>query len=212
MKELLTAIKDIQKNIIIYKDRKGYGYNYASIEQILFSLFNNEFYKGLCSYSYVDNDSLHTILEHVETGQKIISKMKLPSEKIGIKKQTTKKVNNDIVEKTEFDMKYYQNVGAGLTYYRRYQLMLILGLAPTEDNDGAIEQQRKEKPINNAQKKVDVDKLINKIKEATNLDKLEEYFFINQELLQNEKVKEAYNKKIAELKNDKRILSQNMAI
>jgi hypothetical protein len=124
--QLATKLFNIQKQIqTIPKDSKGFNYKYASLDIIADKI-----------KSYLEREKLiwlHTfngniITCHIidsETGEEITSSLEMPTPQPVI--------NNGKTQQT-----VYQVAGSGITYYRRYTLLAILGLITDEDTDASI--------------------------------------------------------------------------
>jgi hypothetical protein len=112
------------------KDTQGYGYKYATLDQIL-QIVRPIFAKhGLAVMQHLtggDNGhiSVRTMILH-ETGQTMESTMSMPiSNKKGMSAE--------------------QNIGAAVSYARRYALQSCLGLMAEEDTDAADAEPKKAK-------------------------------------------------------------------
>jgi len=121
MKNLLTSLAAFQQECpIIRKETKGYGYKYADLPTVLETIMPLLKKHGLMFIQGLDSNGAHryvtTTVFHIETGEKIDSKIDIPSVKF--------KGMND-----------YQALGSGITYLRRYALSAILGIVSDEDND-----------------------------------------------------------------------------
>jgi len=123
MKNLYKALAKFQKEVKgIPKDSSGYGYKYCKLEtliKIVTPILNKN---GLVLIQSIDTDeqtrlpSVKTTLAHIDTGEVIESNTPITEVKLG-------------------SMNLYQSVGAGITYYRRYSLQGMLGIAPDQDID-----------------------------------------------------------------------------
>lgn len=104
----------------IRKDTKGYNYKYAQLDQILDMVRPILSQHGLTISQFTDQKNvLYTRLRHA-SGQWFSSEVALPLNE------------NDNKRSIE------QAWGSSVTYMRRYQILSLLGLHPTgEDNDGA---------------------------------------------------------------------------
>jgi hypothetical protein len=113
----------------ILKETKGYGYNYASLPEILEKInpYMKKFKLGF--YQSVQDSSIKTVVFHVETGEQIESSAKL--------------IDNVVLK----GMNAFQVLGAQITYYRRYTLSALLGIVTEEDTDAQGEQVKKELPV-----------------------------------------------------------------
>lgn len=96
----------------VNKNAKGYNYKYADLpslwEAVRKIISDNKF----IVYGFADNESVHMIAEH-ESGTKIESKLPL-----SYAKATP------------------QDLGGAITYFRRYQIMLMFNVM-TEDDDAS---------------------------------------------------------------------------
>tara|TARA_R100000734_G_C3310380_1_gene101153 strand:+ start:858 stop:1430 length:573 start_codon:yes stop_codon:yes gene_type:complete len=123
MKNLYKSLAKFQKELKgIPKDSSGYGYKYCKLEtliKIVTPILNKN---GLVLIQSIDTDeqsrlpSVKTTLAHIDSGEAIESWTPVSEVKLG-------------------SMNLYQSVGAGITYYRRYALAGMLGIAPDEDID-----------------------------------------------------------------------------
>jgi hypothetical protein len=106
------------KYLPLYKDTKGYGYNYANLTQVIDTtkeaLISNDVY----FQQTVENNLLKTYLLDLITGEKQLA------------------CEFEIVSASVKGANELQQMGAGISYLRRYSLMLALGLA-TEDDDAS---------------------------------------------------------------------------
>lgn len=121
------------------KDKKGYGYNYTDFDTVVKTvkpiLKNNHL--GFCQMLDTKENGksgVTTILFH-ESGESIQAWFELPASSIS---------------KTEC-----QNMGASITYIKRYALCAVLGCSSDDDTDGVINnpqnQQNNGNPQNNYQ-------------------------------------------------------------
>ena len=110
----------------VSKDSKGYGYNYSSLPDTLDVAKPLLTKYGFSISQYEDGEgSLVTLLLH-KSGQWIKGRMKL----IEIEMKGTNAA---------------QNKGSVLSYFRRYSIQAILGLA-AEDSDGVAKGANESKP------------------------------------------------------------------
>ena len=119
--DLAKALSEAQMDIVPPKrdsrsDQYG-GYSYASLGEIILQINGVAREKGLVITQFVELtkegiDMLVTDIIHIETGQHIYTKCRLP-----VEKPTA------------------QGFGSAITYMRKYQLMSLFFLAP-EDDDG----------------------------------------------------------------------------
>lgn len=129
MKNLFKSLANFQQEApIIEKGTKGYGYTYADLPTI-FNAINPLLKKhGLGFYQSI-NDTVDTYVFHVETGETISSKTKIP-ENVNLK-----------------GMNDFQVLGSAITYIRRYSLSSLLGLVTDKDVDAGGQQIVSEKDI-----------------------------------------------------------------
>lgn len=128
--ELFTALSIAKKSFVkINNSAQGYGYNYANLEEIHNAVGKALRENGLVITHGIDNNILITSLIHTATGQRETSKVALP-------------------DSPQLDTKKIQALGACITYYRRYNINLLLDLS-TADSDGDLEkvQQPQKKTI-----------------------------------------------------------------
>lgn len=100
----------------LYKDTKGYGYNYATLTQVIDATKNALIKNEVYFQQTVENNSLKTYLLDLITGEKQLT------------------CEFELISASVKGANELQQMGAGISYLRRYSLMLALGLA-TEDND-----------------------------------------------------------------------------
>ena len=127
MKNLFKSLAKFQKEVKnIPKNSKGYGYDYAKLEDIIRIVTPTLNKNGLVLIQSIDTDehsrlpSVKTILAHMDTGESIESNTPISEVKLG-------------------SMNSYQSLGSGITYMRRYSIAGILGIAPDDDIDASKE-------------------------------------------------------------------------
>ena len=127
MKNLYKSLAKFQKEVKnIPKNSKGYGYDYAKLEDIIRVVTPTLNKNGLVLIQSIDTDiesrlpSVKTILAHIDTGESIESNTPISEVKLG-------------------SMNSYQSLGSGITYMRRYSIAGILGIAPDDDIDASKE-------------------------------------------------------------------------
>jgi len=123
MKNLYKALAKFQKEVKnIPKNSKGYGYDYAKLEEIIKVVTPTLHKNGLVVIQTIDTDeirnipSVKTILAHTDSGESIESVTPVAEVKLG-------------------SMNTYQSLGSGITYMRRYSIAGILGICPDDDID-----------------------------------------------------------------------------
>ena len=116
----------------INKDSKGYGYNYASLDNIvaIITPFLKENNLGF-THTFDGTDIICTLFS-TEDENVITSRLSLPQE-------TLKGMNMS------------QSMGASITYARRYTLSAILGLVTDEDTDGVAKTASGDKSVSQGQ-------------------------------------------------------------
>ena len=123
MKNIYKALAALQQEVgAIGKDSKGYGYTYASLDNIVEVITPLLKKHGLGFTQPLDGSSIKTILFHAESGESIESTLDIPQ---------------DVELK---GMNQFQVLGSAITYLRRYSLASVLGLVTDEDTDAAGEQ------------------------------------------------------------------------
>ena len=105
----------------IAKNAQGYGYKYATLDDILTCVKPILQKNGLAIAQLLENDGIRTMLLH-KSGEVIESWAQLPPLAEGK------------------NMNAAQATGAAITYMRRYALSAILGLSVDEDTDGTAKQ------------------------------------------------------------------------
>ena len=133
MKNLFKALANFQQEVpVIIKNSQGYGYQFADLPKI-FEVINPLLKKhGLGFTQLIEEQSIITVLFHVESGERLDSKTDIPQ---GV----TLKGMND-----------FQVLGSAITYIRRYALSSALGLVTDSDPDA---NGVKEKPTQQSQPK-----------------------------------------------------------
>ena len=123
MKNIYKALAALQQEVgAIGKDSKGYGYTYASLDNIVEVITPLLKKHGLGFTQPLDGSSIKTILFHAESGESIESTLEIPQ---GVELK---------------GMNQFQVLGSAITYLRRYSLASVLGLVTDEDTDAAGEQ------------------------------------------------------------------------
>jgi hypothetical protein len=127
MKNLYKSLAKFQKEVKnIPKNSRGYGYDYAKLEDIIRIVTPTLNKNGLVLIQSIDTDehsrlpSVKTTLAHMDTGESIESNTPISEVKLG-------------------SMNTYQSLGSGITYMRRYSIAGILGIAPDDDIDASKE-------------------------------------------------------------------------
>ena len=133
MKNLFKSLANFQQEVpVIIKNSQGYGYQFADLPKI-FEVINPLLKKhGLGFTQLIEEQSIITVLFHVESGERLDSKTYIPQ---GV----TLKGMND-----------FQVLGSAITYIRRYALSSALGLVTDSDPDA---NGVKEKPTQQSQPK-----------------------------------------------------------
>jgi len=133
IKDIATALSSFQSEAKdTFKGKKGYGYNYAPLDEVLKQVRPLMAKNGL---SHIQSETfeqgivtVNTLLMHL-SGEWIETTAQSPYAQM--------KGMND-----------YQSIGSGITYLRRYGLSAALGIASDEDIDahGEQEQQKMNPP------------------------------------------------------------------
>lgn len=117
MKNIYKAFAEFQKTLpVINKDKEGYGYRYASFDNIVATVTPLLSQVGLAYYHTIVDGKMVCVLVHAESGETMESSIPMVS----------------IQGK---GMNEAQALGATTTYLRRYTLTSILGVATEEDTD-----------------------------------------------------------------------------
>lgn len=126
MKNIYKALADFQQEVpVILKDTSGYGYKYADLPAI-FETINPLMKKhGLGFYQAVNDNSIKTVVFHIESGEQVESDTNIPQ---GVQLK---------------GMNDFQVLGSAITYIKRYALSSILGLVTDKDTDAGGEQVEK---------------------------------------------------------------------
>ena len=131
--KIYTQLAKFQQSVgTINKDSKGYGYNYASLDNIvaIITPFLKENNLGF-THTFDGTDIICTLFS-TEDENVITSRLSLPQE-------TLKGMNMS------------QSMGASITYARRYTLSAILGLVTDEDTDGVAKIASGDKSVSQGQ-------------------------------------------------------------
>lgn len=122
-KNIFKALADFQQEVpVIFKDTAAYSYKYADLPKIL-EVINPLLKKnGLGFTQLINENTLKTIIFHVESGEQIESSVNIP-QGVELKGQNT-----------------FQIMGSAITYLRRYSLSAMLGLVTDKDTDAAGDQ------------------------------------------------------------------------
>jgi hypothetical protein len=125
IEKLAAALSKLQGKITdVSKDKKGYGYNYADLSQVLDIarplLSENGLSVTQLLYSKGERMGVETCLMH-ESGQWVSSRASM------------------MVERGK-GMSLAQSAGSVVTYLRRYALAALIGICQT-DNDARVEMQ-----------------------------------------------------------------------
>ena len=123
-KDFINAQSEI---LTLPKDKKGYGYNYTDFDTVVKTVkpILKKNHLGFCQLldsKENGKNGITTILFH-ESGESFQSWFELPAVVLG-------KANNA------------QNIGAAISYIKRYALCAILGCSSEDDTDGMTESQQ----------------------------------------------------------------------
>jgi ERF superfamily len=122
-KELLKALQQVRDNMpSVNKNAKGYNYKYADLPHLWESIEKVISDAGFTVINYGDGQNVVTVAAH-EAGQ-LESKIPLPLNRV---------VQDKDKREEGLDP---QDLGASITYYRRYNLLMIFNVM-IEDNDAA---------------------------------------------------------------------------
>lgn len=110
---------------LIKKNAKGYGYNYTDLAEITKLLDEN----GISYYQYIEPRDGHDYVMTVVVDEKGVSSMPYRGARIVEAKLSGK--DNPV-----------QAYGASLTYARRYSLLMVFGLATTDDDAEGFTRKR----------------------------------------------------------------------
>lgn len=127
MKNLFKALAAFQQEVpAIHEGTKGHHYTYSDLKTI-FKVINPILKKnGLGFTQLLENETIKTIIFHIESGETIESSTSIPQ---GIKLGS---------------MNTFQVLGSAITYYRRYSLSAALGLVTDVDSDATGEEPKSE--------------------------------------------------------------------
>jgi len=119
---IYTKLFNFQKTIrIVDKDSSGYGYKYASLDNIIRTIQPALEEQGLAYFHSFNEDKIICTLVDSESGETVSSTLTLPA-------LEAKGMNASQVQ------------GASITYARRYTLTALLGLVTDEDTDANVNQ------------------------------------------------------------------------
>ena len=123
MKNLFKALAAFQQEVpAIHEGTKGHHYTYSDLKTI-FKVINPILKKnGLGFTQLLENETIKTIIFHIESGETIESSTSIPQ---GVKLGS---------------MNTFQVLGSAITYYRRYSLSAALGLVTDVDSDATGEE------------------------------------------------------------------------
>jgi len=125
MKNIYKSLAKFQQEVpVILKDTSGYGYKYADLPAI-FETINPLLAKNGLGFYQAVNDTIKTVVFHIESGESIESNTTIPQD-------VQLKGMND-----------FQVLGSAITYLKRYALSSILGLVTDKDTDASGEQEVK---------------------------------------------------------------------
>ena len=122
MKNLYKSLAAFQQEVpAIHEGTKGHHYTYSDLKTI-FKVINPILKKnGLGFTQLLENETIKTIIFHIESGETIESSTSIPQ---GVKLGS---------------MNTFQVLGSAITYYRRYSLSAALGLVTDVDSDATGE-------------------------------------------------------------------------
>jgi len=210
--KIAEALTKIQSEIRdVYKDRKGYNYNYAdlaSVLEIIRPLASNNgiafvqmpIYRGAVRPATSDVVGVETILIHT-SGEYLSGKVYAPIEKI-------------------MKMSVAQSVGNVITYLRRYALSSFFGIAQTDNDAQSVEASKEENHSEHqemALKKRNVETLKELLKKCNVSEQEFQTWLSNSESvskieeLTNEKVESfiaRFNKKLASIQMEKEKINE----
>jgi len=154
MKNLFKAIAAFQQECpVILKDTSGYGYKYADLTQIDSVIKPLLSKHGLSYVQPLQDNSIKTILFHIESGEQIESICTIPFDSVKYEPVLIETTKNNVTEKkTKFviagfeGMNTAQAYGSLITYFRRYTISSMLGLITDKDTDGTGVHQEPEQP------------------------------------------------------------------
>jgi len=115
------------------KDCKGYGYNYTNLDTVISSIRPVLQKHGLAFSQLLSDNTLTTMIIHT-SGEYFGDQVTMPEIQMA-------KTNAA------------QNLGAAITYMKRYALCSILGISSDEDVDGNVENHENVKKYNENYKK-----------------------------------------------------------
>ena len=134
IKNISIALSKLQGDVKdTFKGKKGYGYNYATLEAILKDnrpLLNKNGLAFIQSEEFNEQGTIQTVvglLTH-ESGEWIETTSSAPFQQLK-------------------GMNSFQSAGAGFTYLRRYNLSAALGVSSDDDIDAKGEAAKKEETL-----------------------------------------------------------------
>ena len=123
---LYKKLHRIQNEVQIRKDGKGYNYKYATLDSVCQAIQPICIKEEILWYhSFENGQDITCHIVDCNTGEEITSSITMPAPK-------------EIVNASgKVQATVYQTAGGGITYYRRYTLLAILGLLTDEDVDAS---------------------------------------------------------------------------
>jgi len=181
------------EDIIIPKNKKAYGYNYAPLDSII-EIIKPYLEKHKIGYNHIvdeDDNGKVTVTTYI---------FNYHNEDDYIKSETT---IDDSVKLS--GMNKFMVIGSAITYYRRYHLVVMLGLTTDEDSDagGAVKSENKKtattskqtsgRSIQSAKSESEVDYVAifeNLVAKNKTIDQLNKMFSTYKKNMSNETIKQ----------------------
>jgi len=137
MKSIYKKIYEFQQEVpFIGKTASGYGYNYTPFTEIIEKIKPILKKYKLGFSQMIENENLKTVVFDYESGESLESSASMGLDSlVYIKKLNNKGKEVEVLQ--GFDgMNRPQAYGSMITYFKRYALSAMLGLATDEDADG----------------------------------------------------------------------------
>jgi hypothetical protein len=126
--KLYDALMEVQKlKLTAKKDTEGYNYKYADLEEVWNSLSGPLKNYGLVVIQTPQNDVLQTSVIHVASGQSVTSEIPLMT--------------------SEDSKNHMQDLGAAITYARRYALCSMFNIITNDDDNNSNTTEKPARPV-----------------------------------------------------------------
>lgn len=189
-KTILERIKDFQddmKDVEIVKTTAGYGYNYADLKVIM-DVITPLLDKHKIWYS-------HDLRSEPQTKEQVVlTKIYCTDAEHQFKIAETVLSKDAVLPKQNT----FMTIGSGITYFRRYHVVALLGLLTEEDTDAGGKREQPSQPKGNqpvkAPEKSDGTKLIEQFEKMINSGRPKEKIEKNLSMYKNQLSNDEINK------------------